>query len=49
MVENYYLGASEVAQQIRDRQHSPETLARSLLSRIDSLDGTLKGEGIGIR
>ncbi len=42
MVENYYLSVSEVAQKIRDRELSPETLARSLLSRIDSLDGTLK-------
>ena len=42
MVENYNLSVSELAQNIRDRQISPETLARSLLSRIDSLDGTLR-------
>jgi aspartyl-tRNA(Asn)/glutamyl-tRNA(Gln) amidotransferase subunit A len=41
MVQNYNLGVSEVAQKIRNRQLSPETLVRSLLSRIDSLDGTL--------
>jgi len=42
MSEDYNLSVSEVAQKIRDRQLSPETLARSLLSRIDSLDGTLQ-------
>lgn len=42
MVENYQLSVSEVAQKIRDRQLSPETLVRSLLSRIESLDGTLR-------
>jgi aspartyl-tRNA(Asn)/glutamyl-tRNA(Gln) amidotransferase subunit A len=42
MAEDYNLSVSEVAQKIRDRQLSPETLARSLLGRIDSLDGTLQ-------
>ena len=38
MVEAYELSVSEVAQKIKDRQLSPTTLVRSLLSRIDSLD-----------
>ena len=42
MVENYNLSVSEITQKIRDRQLSPETLARSLLNRIDSLDETLR-------
>lgn len=42
MVENYHLSVSEVARQIRDRRISPETLVRSLLNRIDSLDETLQ-------
>jgi aspartyl-tRNA(Asn)/glutamyl-tRNA(Gln) amidotransferase subunit A len=42
MAEDYNLSVSEVAQKIRDRQLSPETLARSLLRRIDSLDDTLQ-------
>ncbi len=42
MVEAYELSVSEVAQKIKDRQFSPTTLVRSLLSRIDSLDETLR-------
>jgi len=42
MVEDYQLNVIEVAQRIRDRQLSPETLVRSLLSRIDALDETLR-------
>lgn len=42
MVENYQLTVSEVARKIRDRQLSPETLVRSLLSRIEFLDGSLR-------
>ena len=42
MVEAYELSVSEVAQKIKDRQLSPTTLVRSLLSRIDSLDETLR-------
>ncbi len=40
MVEAYELSVSEAAQKIKDRQLSPSELARSLLSRIDSLDET---------
>jgi len=42
MVEAYELSVSEAAQKIKDRQLSPSELARSLLSRIDSLDETLR-------
>ena len=42
MIDHHKLGVSDVAKQIRERQLSPETLVRSLLSRIDSLDGTLR-------
>jgi len=42
MEESYRLSVSEVAQKIRDRHLSPESLARSLLGRIDSLDATLR-------
>ncbi len=42
MLEHHKLRVSDVAKKIRDRQLSPETLVRSLLSRIDSLDKTLQ-------
>lgn len=42
MVEAYELSVSELAQKIKDRQLSPTALVRSLLSRIDSLDETLR-------
>jgi aspartyl-tRNA(Asn)/glutamyl-tRNA(Gln) amidotransferase subunit A len=42
MTDHHRLDVSDIARKIRAREVSPESLVRSLLGRIDSLDGTLQ-------